>query len=57
MTEEKRRTIIFSHRRAVGDALMFTCGVRDFKLLFPDIDIIVNSNLFIALVNLLYNKQ
>lgn len=42
MTE--KRAIIFSHRRAVGDALMFTCGVRDFKLLFPDIDIIVNSN-------------
>jgi glycosyltransferase involved in cell wall biosynthesis len=40
----EKRTIIFSHRRAVGDALMFTCGVRDFKLLFPDIDIIVNSN-------------
>jgi len=40
----EKRTIIFSHRRAVGDALMFTCGVRDFKLLFPEIDIVVNSN-------------
>jgi glycosyltransferase involved in cell wall biosynthesis len=40
----EKRTILFSHRRAVGDAFMFTCGVRDFKLLFPDIDIIVNSN-------------
>ena len=39
-----KRTIIFSHRRAVGDALMFTAGVRDFKLMFPDIDIIVNNN-------------
>jgi len=38
------RKIIFSHRRAVGDALMFTCGVRDFKLLFPDIEIVVNNN-------------
>lgn len=40
----EKRTIIFSHRRAVGDALMFTCGVRDFKLLFPDVDIVVNNN-------------
>jgi len=40
----EKRTIIFSHKRAVGDALMFTCGVRDFRLLFPDINIIVNSS-------------
>ena len=38
------RKIIFKHSRAVGDALMFTCGVRDFKLLFPDIAINVDSN-------------
>jgi len=38
------RRIIFSHRRAVGDALMFTCGVRDFKLLFPEIEIDVDTN-------------
>ncbi len=39
-----RRQIIFKHKRALGDALMFTCGVRDFKLLFPDIDINVDTN-------------
>ena len=38
------RKIIFKHSRAVGDALMFTCGVRDFKLLFPEIEINVDSN-------------
>ena len=38
------RKIVFSHRRAVGDALMFTCGVRDFKLLFPEIEINVETN-------------
>lgn len=38
------RQIMFSHRRALGDALMFTCGVRDFKLLFPDIQINVDTN-------------
>lgn len=37
------RKIIFAHRRALGDALMFTTGVRDFKLLFPDIQINVDS--------------
>ena len=38
------RKIVFSHRRAVGDALMFTSGVRDFKLLFPEIEINVENN-------------
>lgn len=38
------RKIIFSHRRAIGDCLMFTCGVRDFKLLFPDIQVGVDTN-------------
>jgi len=38
------RKIVFSHRRAVGDALMLTCGIRDFKLMFPVIDINVDSN-------------
>lgn len=38
------RKIIFKHSRAIGDALMMTCGIRDFKLLFPDIDINVESN-------------
>lgn len=38
------RKIIFSHKRALGDCLMFTAGIRDFKLLFPDIKINVDSN-------------
>jgi len=38
------RKIIFSHKRALGDALMFTSGVRDFKQLFPNIEINVDSN-------------
>jgi len=38
------RKIVFRHSRAIGDALMFSCGVRDFKLLFPDIKINVESN-------------
>lgn len=38
------RKIIFKHSRGLGDGLMFTAGVRDFKLLFPDILINVDSN-------------
>lgn len=38
------RKIIFKHSRALGDALMMSCGIRDFKLLFPDIRINVDSN-------------
>lgn len=40
------RKIIFSHKRALGDTIMFSAGVRDFKLLFPDISINVISNSF-----------
>jgi glycosyltransferase involved in cell wall biosynthesis len=40
----KERKIIFSHRRALGDALMFSAGIRDFKLLFPEIRVNVDSN-------------
>ncbi len=40
----KGRKIVFKHSRAIGDALMFTSGVRDFKLLFPEIRINVESN-------------
>jgi ADP-heptose:LPS heptosyltransferase/glycosyltransferase involved in cell wall biosynthesis len=40
----EQRKIVFSHRRALGDGLMFTAGVRDFKLLFPEILINVDSN-------------
>ena len=42
--EGKERKIIFAHNRAAGDALMFSAGIRDFKLLFPDIKINVASN-------------
>jgi ADP-heptose:LPS heptosyltransferase len=38
------RKIVFKHRRAVGDALMLTSGIRDFKLLFPNIVINVDNN-------------
>jgi len=38
------RKIIFAHGRAIGDALMFSAGVRDFKLLFPEIIINVENN-------------
>jgi len=38
------RKIIFRHGRAIGDALVMTSGVRDFKLLFPHIGINVDNN-------------
>ena len=38
------RKIIFQHSRALGDCLMFTAGIRDFKLMFPDIEICADSN-------------
>jgi len=37
------RKIVFRHGRAPGDNVMFTAGVRDFKLLFPDIKINVHA--------------
>ena len=40
----ENRKIIFSHKRALGDGLMFTSGIRDFKLLFPEIEINVDSS-------------
>lgn len=43
-SDNNDRKIIFAHKRAVGDALMFSAGVRDFKLLFPDIRINVDSS-------------
>lgn len=36
---KQNRKIIFSHKRALGDEIMFSAGIRDFKLLFPDIRI------------------
>jgi len=38
------RKIVFGHGRAIGDALMFSSGIRDFKLLFPDILINIENN-------------
>ena len=38
------RKIMFAHKRALGDALMMTAGLRDFCLLFPDIAINVDTN-------------
>ncbi|HUT43960.1 MAG TPA: glycosyltransferase family 9 protein, partial [Desulfobacterales bacterium] len=43
-TDNKNRKIVFSHGRALGDGLMFTAGIRDFKLLFPEIQINVDTN-------------
>jgi ADP-heptose:LPS heptosyltransferase/glycosyltransferase involved in cell wall biosynthesis len=40
----KVRKIVFEHKRALGDSIMFTAGVRDFKLLFPHIQINVSTN-------------
>jgi ADP-heptose:LPS heptosyltransferase len=38
------RKIVFGHKRAWGDEVMFTAGIRDFKLLFPEIEIGVRGN-------------
>jgi len=38
------RKIIFAHHRALGDEIMFTAGIRDFKLLFPEIAINVEGS-------------
>jgi len=38
------RKIVFGHGRAIGDALMFSAGIRDFKLLFPNILINIENN-------------
>jgi ADP-heptose:LPS heptosyltransferase/glycosyltransferase involved in cell wall biosynthesis len=42
--EQKNRKIIFAHNRAAGDCLMFSAGVRDFSLMFPNITINVDTN-------------
>jgi len=44
IVDPNARKIIFSHNRAMGDAIMFTAGIRDFCLLFPDIRVNVKSN-------------
>lgn len=35
--------VLFHNRQALGDMLMFTCAVRDFKKAFPDIKVKVKS--------------
>jgi len=40
----KGRKIVFGHHRSLGDEVMFTAGVRDFNLLFPDIKINIEGN-------------
>jgi len=37
------RKIIFAHGRAPGDCLMLSAGIRDFKALFPDIALNVDT--------------
>ena len=37
------RRIVFHNRQAIGDILMFTCAVRDFKAAFPEVEVRVNS--------------
>lgn len=44
MDKTKQRSIVWEHKRALGDAIMFSAGVRDFKLLFPEIKINVSTN-------------
>lgn len=38
-----RKEIVFRNRQRIGDMLMFTCGVRDFKKAFPDVRVNVIS--------------
>lgn len=38
-----RKEIVFHNRQRIGDMLMFTCGVRDFKRAFPNVRVNVIS--------------
>lgn len=40
----EERKVLLNHRRALGDELMFTAGVRDFKALFPHVGINVETS-------------
>ena len=42
VVDPNARKIVFYHGRAPGDNIMFTAGIRDFALLFPDIRINVD---------------
>ena len=37
------KEVVFKNRQRIGDMLMFTCGVRDFKKAFPDVRVNVIS--------------
>ena len=39
----KIKEVVFKNRQRIGDMLVFTCGVRDFKKIFPDIRVNVVS--------------
>jgi len=38
-----KKEIVFHNRQRIGDMLMFTCGVRDFKKAYPDVRVNVIS--------------
>jgi len=40
---ELPKKIIFHNRQAIGDILMMTCAVRDFKKRYPEVDVKVQS--------------
>lgn len=42
-SEFKIKEVVFKNRQRIGDMLVFTCGVRDFKKAFPDVRINVIS--------------
>jgi ADP-heptose:LPS heptosyltransferase len=39
----EKKEIIFHNRQRIGDVLMFTAAIRDFKAIFPDVKVNVNS--------------
>jgi len=41
--ELDKKEIVFHNRQRIGDMLMFTCGVRDFKKAYPDVKVNVIS--------------
>lgn len=42
-TIKNRKEIVFHNRQRIGDILMFTAGIRDFKKAFPDVRVNVIS--------------
>jgi ADP-heptose:LPS heptosyltransferase len=41
--KELPKRIVFHNRQAIGDILMFTCAIRDFKKVFPNVQVQVDS--------------